>query len=228
MTVQHKDIPDAQRHEPKGASTASTNQVYAADGAGSGTWKKLTSNNLQGLAGDGGSSNLKLVTDGTNGFVYRTNAAFGTMAITGNTNAFAVTAAADATLNTNTDYMLLTGTGAPWASENLVGGVTFTTNRLTAPVTGYYKIDLWSTIVGWPSTATKLSAKYRVNGGTFSTRHPMARSPSSTTDPGELTGFGHILLTANDFIQLYVASTVSGGVIFSDMNTTLTLIQQTA
>jgi len=159
--------------------------------------------------------------------VAKTNAAFGTMAITGNTNAFAVTAAADATLNTNTDYLLLTGTGAPWASENLFGGVAFTTNRLTVPVTGYYKIDLWATIVGWPSTATKISAKYRVNGGTFSTRHPMARSPSTTTDPAELTGFGHILLNANDFVQLYLASTVTGGLVISDLNTTLTLVHQT-
>lgn len=40
MTIQHKDIPDAQRHEPKGISTASSGEVYVADGAGAGTWKK--------------------------------------------------------------------------------------------------------------------------------------------------------------------------------------------
>jgi len=227
LTIQHRNIPDAERHEPKGASSAAVGSIYSSDGVGSGVWQKVKSSNLSGVAGDGGNNNLKLVTDGSGGFVTRTNAAFGTMAITGNTNAFAVTAAADATLNTNTDYVLLTGTGAPWASENLVG-VSFTTNRLTVPVTGFYKIDLWSTIVGWPSTATKVSAKYRVNGTTFSTRHPMARSPSTTTDPGELTGFGHIMLNANDFIQLYIASTVTGGLILSDLNTTLTLIQQTA
>jgi len=149
------------------------------------------------------------------------------MAITNNTNAFAVTAAADSTLNTNTDYVLLTGTGAPWASENLLG-ITFTTNRLTVPVTGIYKIDLWSTIIGWPSTAAKISVKYRVNGSTYSSRHPMAKSPASATDPGELTGFGHIALNANDFIQLYVASSVTGSLTFGDLNTTLTLVNQTA
>lgn len=42
MTIQHKDVPDAQRHEPKGASTAVTRTVYHSDGAGSGAWRKTT------------------------------------------------------------------------------------------------------------------------------------------------------------------------------------------
>lgn len=37
--VQHSTITDPNVHEPKGASTASTNTVYVADGSGSGTWK---------------------------------------------------------------------------------------------------------------------------------------------------------------------------------------------
>ena len=36
--IQHKDIPDAQRHEPKGISTASANQLYMSDGSASGSW----------------------------------------------------------------------------------------------------------------------------------------------------------------------------------------------
>lgn len=227
MAIQHKNIADADRHEPKGATTATVNQVYASDGAGSGTWTKIKSPNLQGVAGDAGSSNNKIVTDGGNGFVLRRNAVYGTMAITGNTNAFVVAAAADATLNTNSDYVLFTGTGAPWASENLKE-VTFTTNRLTVPVTGLYKIDMWSTIIGWPGTSSKISVKHRINGGTFSTRHPMARTPATVNDPGELTGFGHISLSANDFVQLYVASSAAGNLIFSDLNITLTLVDQTA
>lgn len=41
MAVEHKDIVDAQRHEPKGASTATIDMVYASDGAGSGTWREI-------------------------------------------------------------------------------------------------------------------------------------------------------------------------------------------
>jgi len=40
MTIQHRNIPEAQLHEPKGASTATSGQVYTSDGAGSGAWQK--------------------------------------------------------------------------------------------------------------------------------------------------------------------------------------------
>ena len=225
--VQHANIIDSQRHEPKGASTASVNTIYSSDGAGSGVWAKVGSKHLVGLTGDAGNNNLKLVTDGSGGFITRTNVAYGSMTITANTNAISLTAAVDGTLNTNSDYVLLTGTGAPWVSENLKG-ITFNTNRLIVPVTGIYKLDLWSTITGWPTNAAKVSVKYRISGGTYSTRHPVAKAPSVATDPGELTGFGHIALVANDFLQLYVASSTTGGLIFQDLNTTLTLVEQTA
>ena len=39
MAVEHVDIPDGERHEPKGASTATIDQVYASDGSGSGAWR---------------------------------------------------------------------------------------------------------------------------------------------------------------------------------------------
>lgn len=38
--VNHKTLPDAQRHEPKGAAAASVDTVYVSDGAASGTWKQ--------------------------------------------------------------------------------------------------------------------------------------------------------------------------------------------
>lgn len=37
--VEHVDIADGERHEPKGASTATVGQVYVSDGAASGTWE---------------------------------------------------------------------------------------------------------------------------------------------------------------------------------------------
>lgn len=46
MAIEHKDIPDPQRHEPKGISSASTKQLYLANGAGSGTWVRLRENDL--------------------------------------------------------------------------------------------------------------------------------------------------------------------------------------
>src|SRR6187402_1454206 len=38
MAVEHKDLTGAQLHEPKGADTASSGQVYIANGSGSGAW----------------------------------------------------------------------------------------------------------------------------------------------------------------------------------------------
>jgi hypothetical protein len=42
MAVQHSAIPDGQRHEPKGISTAANRTVYIADGAASGVWRRTT------------------------------------------------------------------------------------------------------------------------------------------------------------------------------------------
>lgn len=44
--IQHKDIPDAERHEPKGISSASANTVYMANGSATGSW--LLVNRLPG------------------------------------------------------------------------------------------------------------------------------------------------------------------------------------
>lgn len=49
--MEHRDIPDTERHEPKGASTAQVGTVYIADGNSSGDWDKLGKENLQGLSG---------------------------------------------------------------------------------------------------------------------------------------------------------------------------------
>jgi len=42
MSIQHKNIPDAQLHEPKGINTAAARTTYLANGTGSGTWRKVT------------------------------------------------------------------------------------------------------------------------------------------------------------------------------------------
>lgn len=41
IKVQHSELPDNLLHEPKGASTASINTVYVADGAGKGEFKQI-------------------------------------------------------------------------------------------------------------------------------------------------------------------------------------------
>lgn len=41
MAIEHVNIADGKRHEPKGASTATIDQVYKSNGAGSGTWAEI-------------------------------------------------------------------------------------------------------------------------------------------------------------------------------------------
>ena len=38
MTILHVNIPDSERHEPKGAGSAAIGTAYISDGAGSGSW----------------------------------------------------------------------------------------------------------------------------------------------------------------------------------------------
>ena len=45
-SVQHKDVPDSERHDPKGLSTATSKQVYAASGPNAGSWRRLFESDL--------------------------------------------------------------------------------------------------------------------------------------------------------------------------------------
>jgi hypothetical protein len=71
MTIQHKNIIEADLHEPKGVSLANSKTVYVADGAGSGAWVKPSPQSLSGISTNGvdgqlvgvnGAGNFVLVT----------------------------------------------------------------------------------------------------------------------------------------------------------------------
>lgn len=225
MSIEHKNIPDAELHEPKGAASAAVNTAYVSNGTGSGTWKKIGSPSILGISSDGGSDNLRLVTNGSEGFNLKTNNAYGVMAITNNTVGFTVTAAADSSLVSTADYVLFTGTGAPWASESLYG-VTFNTNRLIAPVAGVYDFRMWCDIGTFPSNTAFVGARFRLNGTTWSPRTTITKS-NSAGDHGSLNAFGLITLAANDYIQLYVASSASGSLVLENVNCTMELKRAT-
>jgi hypothetical protein len=67
--AEHVDITDPEIHEPKGASTATANQVYSADGAGSGTWQKVKNVNLYGVSATP-VAGWFVVSDGSGGFSF--------------------------------------------------------------------------------------------------------------------------------------------------------------
>lgn len=65
MAIEHKLIPDAQLHEPKGIVSASSGTVYTANGGGSGAWQ-LPKIQGQAVAGP----NSVPVSDGLGGVVW--------------------------------------------------------------------------------------------------------------------------------------------------------------
>lgn len=71
--IQHSAIPDGQRHEPKGVSTATNGHVYVANGSASGTWKKVPPTSLQGVSTNGTAGQF-LVSDGTGNLSFATAA----------------------------------------------------------------------------------------------------------------------------------------------------------
>lgn len=225
MTIQHNAISDPNIHEPKGIAASASNQAYIANGAGSGTWKKIDATTIKGSGSDGGISGLKLISDGTEGFALVKDFAYGGMNIIGNTNNFALTAVADTTLGTASQYTLFTGTGAPWALSS-ASDVTFLTDRLTVGVQGVYELSVWANINGFPSATAKVGLRYRTGGVTFSTKAPICKS-GAAGDVCQLVMTEFVTLGPTDYLQIYVASDATGNLIVQHMNVTLKLIRAT-
>lgn len=223
MAIQHKNIPDAELHESKGVATATANTAYFANGSGSGTWKKTGVETLSGLSGDGGVARLKIVTDGSNGFDLYRDYAFGKMHITNNNTPFALTAVADTTLNTSSQYTLLTGSGAPFAN-GLEDGVTFSVNKLTFDHAGVYDLNFWACLTSFPSNTARVGLKFRINGTTFSDMKVVTKS-NSNGDDGLFAANDLISVSANDYIQLYIASDTTGNVTINNMMLTAKMIK---
>lgn len=225
MAVQHRTLPEAQLHEPKGVSTAPLNSLYVADGVGSGIWKKPTLDVIAGFTGDGGSSNLRLLTNGSGGIRAALDSAYGTMGISNNSSVLTFTSAADPNLISNADYIAVTGAGGPWAAENM-SGVTFSIDKLVAPVAGVYKAETWIGIGGFPTETAKVGFKFRINTGAYSVRRALVRSTGAQA-VGNASLFETFSLNAGDSVQLVAASSASGGYVFENIGFTLSLIKAT-
>lgn len=222
--VQHVALTEPNLHESKGVATATSNTVYVANGAGSGSWKKIDSEVLKSLTGDAASDNKRVVTDGTNGFRLVTDTAYGSMSVNNNTNAFAMVAAADATLATDAQYVLFTGTGAPWGAGSLLYGTTFSTNSLTVVAAGIYALEFWATVVGFPTTTAKIGVKYKLGTGVFSPRRAIIKSTAVGDE--DTVGMSNLIsLSAGGSVQIYLASTATGNLTVQDAYASLRLVR---
>ena len=180
--VEHVDIPDGERHEPKGVAAAASGQLLVADGVGGSAWK----HDLTNTHGDA--------------------------IIASNTTATAVTAASDASLATDSDYVKIT---AGWSLAHGVQ-VTLNVDELVFPIPGEYFITFWAD-VKVPLNNNFVGIKYAINDTPpFATRKIISQS-ASAADYLNLSASGIITgLSANDTLSVYIAATKTDNLIVQE------------
>ena len=168
--------------EPKGVGAASEGQLLIADGAGGSSWK----HDLTNTHGDA--------------------------IIAGNTTLTAVTAAVDASLATDSDYVKVT---AGWS---LAHGkqVTLNVDELVFPIAGEYFITFWADIKV-PTTNNFVAIKYAVNDTPPYSNRKIITQSSSTNDYVNLAASGIVTsIGTNDTLSVYVAATKSDNLIVQE------------
>ena len=216
MAIQHRDIQEADLHEPKGISLAAANTVYSSNGAGTGAWGKVNSNTLQGLGSQEGDGEKRILSDGVEGFKYVVDSAYGTANIVNNTTLFNVSAASDSLLQTDTDYKTISGSGAPWAPGSL-HNTTFESNSLVLTHSGVYRVDIYADVSPMISSG-ELAFKLLLNGADYSTM-------GFHTETGQIHGFGIESFESGDFVQVAVASTLAGNITIRNARLSVSLIR---
>ena len=183
-------------HEPKGHSTAIIDDYYRLNGSGSGAMKASPCSD------------------------------YGQLSISANTTGFSLTAAVDGTLKTNTDYVRVSGTGAPWVSA-FTNGVTLdtSTGRLTVARTGIYNINFHA-VIQFATTSNRVGFKYRLNGTTFGTQRLIIKNQAAS-DILMLSGFGFVNMSATNYIELMVASDKTTSPIIEECSIAMFLFRET-
>lgn len=138
---------------------------------------------------------------------------YGQRAITGNSTVTAVTAAVDATLSTNSDYIQITGIfNATPDGEN--SGITQQTNTFTIALAGIYRIEVWASVMTSVNN-TQLALKFGIDGAIGLGRRPKLFL-RNTGEVHTLSAFGYHHFDAGDVISLWVASDKSCNLTFND------------
>lgn len=190
--VQHKDIVDAELHQPKGAGTAALNTTIKSDGAGSTSWSKITPPNLNGLTTNGSvGMHIDSNGDGTfdmnylpHGSVYFNNYA------APYTQAYA---AAYAKIGATTI-----------ASTTPIDFTESTTNRLTytGPTRPHFKASYVISLDQAVGANRDISVAIYQNG--VAVTNSEAHSTTTSGNKVVLSGFSDINLTLNDYLELWI------------------------
>lgn len=222
MTIEHNAITDPNRHEPKGISTASANQVYAATGGATdgGTWK-----DMQPVGFDTATAGEVYVSDGSGGGAWKNSVNIhGEMTINGSTTAIALTAASDGTLSTDSDYTKLTAASL-WEA-GVLSDVTFNVDELVAPIAGTYEVNFWA-VLSTSALATLVGIKYAINDSAPYSGRKILSLSKAADDIETVSGIGYVdSLTVGQTLSFYIAADKNTNVLVREAGVTLKLLKE--
>jgi len=191
MAIEHEDIDDSKLHEPKGVKNALAGTIYRADGAGGGEWQ------------------------------HSSLSCHGQMEIVNNATVTAVTAAVDATLNTDTDYSKIV---AGWGSPH-VHNITFDTDKLTVLIAGHYELAFWSSFEV-PTNNNFVGIKFSVNDSTPFSLQKIVTQSVTANDYKNVSGRSGLDLGAGDTLSVYMAATKTDNMVIEEAGLSLILLHE--
>lgn len=213
---EHVNITDPNLHEPKGVSSAAAGKVYVADGLGSGAWI---------LAEPKGSDTAILRTmpwsNGAGGteWVNHPGSVHGEIYVSAGAISVGPTGG---TITADADYRAV---GATWVLNPEAYHISLNTDNYSALVakSGHYLLTSFVTFTtGAVAAGTRYAMKYRVNNSaTLSSRRLIVEKVTAGADAVTMSGSALINLTAGDYINIMLASSVADTVSVTDAGLTL-------
>jgi hypothetical protein len=194
MTIQHKLITDPDIHEPKGTSTALTQQVYVANGTGSGSWQdQKPAGTLTAVA------NKVYVTNGAGAgtLQYPAGKLYADMYIDGGVTS--------QTLSASSAYAKL-DPGSEWTAGQYKGlTINGTDGTITLTEAGTYMVNFWVAFTtASVATGTVYNFKYAING-TPGSRILKVSKYTNGADLISLCATGIVTVSANDVLSVHAA-----------------------
>ena len=193
MPTLHSTLSGADLHEPKGIESASAGTVYVANGSGSGNWLSTY--------------------------------AYGSLSINKNsiTKTISLPAALDATLNTDTDYRKIVGTGMWLTGESSNVTLDVTNGEIVITVPGTYQISYCNSHKINTAASRVIAWKCAVNGVLSVNKLVDTSSGSGTVN--SVGGSQIKTLVAGDKVSMYAATTVADTLEIGDASLSVVLIK---
>jgi len=201
MAIEHDSIVDGKRHEPKGIGSATTGQVYVADGAGAGAWEEIVFEGLEtATSGD------VFISDGAGSGVWQQpgGSVFGSAYFTENT-----IISTNAGLDTYSTVDPL-DTGASIWAQTVTDTIVFSDNKFTIPTNGIYEMSMCFSFAGSGGGAGNIYTFSFAVGGVPIVTSPKLRRQTGSSDVGSGSRSTYQQLTAGDELTVMIKNETSG------------------